>query len=229
MPKEHSRTYSYSQINTYNTCPRKFQAQYLTKEIEFKQNDAAMWGSEVHNALENRLKKKEPLSPRFAMYEPLALAIERSPGKHEAEKEIAYDEDFNLVGWWDKSAFIRGKLDVFTDLGDKAIITDWKTAEKGAKNAKYQVGEMEMFSWLTLHLNEEIEQIKTVLVWTATKDKPTIWNFSRRHDFNKLEDKCLGWMDKIEDSISQDIFPMKSGPLCAWCDLKTCPNWRERR
>lgn len=226
---EHSRTYSYSMINTFNTCPRKFEAQYITKEIKFKQSEAALWGSDVHKALEDRIKLKKPLGERFKTFERYAQAVENTPGKHEAEKELAYDEDYKLVGWWDKSAFIRGKLDVLTDLTDKAIITDWKTNAKGAATAKYQIGEMETFSWLTFLLKPEIEKIKTVLVWVATPDAPTVWPFDRQHDFNKLQDKCLGWIDKIEDAVHQDRFPLKDGPLCAWCDLTSCPNWRERR
>ena len=43
---------SHTSMSCFATCPRQYEAKYVTKEVKFEQGEAAAWGDEVHKALE---------------------------------------------------------------------------------------------------------------------------------------------------------------------------------
>ena len=42
--------WSYSGIKLYDTCPRKYQSEKVTKEVPFKDTTATLYGKEIHTA-----------------------------------------------------------------------------------------------------------------------------------------------------------------------------------
>ena len=57
--------WSYSALKTYETCPRKYQAEKVTKEVPFTQTDATIYGTELHLAAEEYIRDGKPIDPRF--------------------------------------------------------------------------------------------------------------------------------------------------------------------
>ena len=71
--------WSYSSLNAFEQCPRRFKLTRITKEVSEPQTEATMWGNAVHKALENAVNGV-PLTERFAVYKPVVDRIRAAPG-----------------------------------------------------------------------------------------------------------------------------------------------------
>lgn len=57
--------WSYSSLKLFDTCPRKYEAERITKEVPFTDNVATIYGKEFHLACEEFIRDGKPLDPRF--------------------------------------------------------------------------------------------------------------------------------------------------------------------
>ena len=114
--------FSPSNMSTYRTCPRKFQAQTITKELPWQATAQKSRGTLVHNVVEMALRSgldavtswPEGIDldyTRNSVAE--ARAAAGSGGKILIEEEFTLNKSFNPApeGWWDKTAFIRARAD----------------------------------------------------------------------------------------------------------------------
>jgi hypothetical protein len=217
-------TWSYSSLSKFETCPYQWYAQYILKEIKFIPNAAVLWGQQAHDELDIRLKTGKPMPNRFERYEKYALAVEKYvkkvDGRLETEYEMAIDEDYNQVGWWDKSAVQRGKSDVSILYDNKCLIEDWKTG-KYRPNTQ----ELEYFSFLTFIIHPEVEDVRTIYLWFKEDGPPTIDQFNRAEDFDRLEETFQDKIYSIEQALEMDLFPAKRSGLCRnYCGSTTCKH-----
>lgn len=213
------KTWSFSQISTYRTCPRQFEERYIKKSIKFQPTVHTKWGIDVHAGLEKRVRDKKPLPDNMKQYEKEALAVEGLPGETKVEYELAFREDWTPTGWWSADAFIRGKLDVFNRNENKAVIADWKT---GSFKAPPKFGELDFFSLLTFKKHPEVEKIKTIYRWLKN-DAPATVDIINKSREAALEDGFMSEIDDIKSAIHFDRFPGKRSGLCsAWCDVISC-------
>jgi hypothetical protein len=134
---------SYSSLSVFETCPRQYEAKYLTKEVPYVQTPAAAWGDLAHSHLEQYLKAGgehqipgvvpgyEAFGPmnayqRFADWV-LNRAAKRG-GTVLAERSAAVDLNHNPVAYKSKTRWIGGKIDVTILYPQEcaAEVFDWK-------------------------------------------------------------------------------------------------------
>ena len=89
----------------------------IDKVVPFKETEAIRHGNEVHKALELRLKDKTPLPAKYAQYESMVAKLDK-PGVF-VEAEYALTRNLEPCGWWDKSCWVRGKVDAGVKAKDK--------------------------------------------------------------------------------------------------------------
>lgn len=116
--------WSYSSLTNFEQCPRQFKLLKIDKVVPFKETEAIRHGNEVHKALELRLKDKTPLPAKYAQYESMVAKLDK-PGVF-VEAEYALTRNLEPCGWWDKSCWVRGKVDAGVKAKDKVLIVDWK-------------------------------------------------------------------------------------------------------
>lgn len=210
--------YSFSSISKFLGCPYQWKCSYILKNIPYKPHAATVWGSDVHDALDKRLKTKKPLVPKMAEFEKYANAVEQIKGELHSEYEMAVDENWKRVGWWDKSAVQRGKTDVSVINNDKCSIVDWKTGKYRPSN------ELEYFSMLTFKIHPEVEKIKTTFLWFQGDGEPTV-DYYKRSELDGLVNKYADIIGKIEDAMVYDKFPPKKSGLCQnFCGSPSCKH-----
>lgn len=209
--------WSYTSIQKFETCPYQWYCQYITKEIKFKETEAVIWGREAHEALDKRLKTNEMMSDRFKAYEPYAQAVQRIEGNIYSEHELVVDKEGQQKGWWDKTAFMRGKADVFVDHQDgRGQILDWKTGSIKPSE------ELEFFTLITFKLYPTIEKIRTAFIWLKHKVKPTVQTYDR-DTLSEINSKFFNKIEKIESALAHDKFPKKRSGLCKnYCGSISC-------
>lgn len=216
---------SHSSLNVFETCPRQYEAKYITREVVFVQGPEAKWGDEVHQALENYLNAKGgmQLPANMLQYQPYADWVlnraAKNGGHVVAERQSAVNSVKQATAYKAKDAWVRGKIDVtilYPDQG-KAEVFDWKTGK-----IKNDVTQLAMYGALTLADYRDVGVVSAGFVWLKDGQiSPPV--FFQRADYYETWATFDHKYERLKDAYVRGVFPPKPGGLCAkWCDVKSC-------
>lgn len=206
---------SYSLLNQYMNCPHAAFHKYVAKTYPFVESPAMAEGNAIHLAMENRLRIKQPLPPKYAQWEPFAAPFDRCAVM--VEEKLGIMKDGKPCGFFDKDVFFRGKIDVVAASSKRAIIIDWKSG-----GSKYEDPfELEIGAVL-LQAKHNVSTIKGQYAWLAENRLGTLYDLS---DTNKTFAKMKHLMDEIERDRSRDWFEKRKSGLCGWCVVASCEHY----
>lgn len=216
---------SHSSLNVFETCPRQYEAKYITKEVKFVQSQAAAWGDSVHIALENYLNTSgsQRLPANMAQYEEwgafiLARAARRG-GRVYAERKSAVKKDRTSTNYSDRSGWLGGKIDVSIvyEQERKAEVFDWKTGK-----VKNEVTQLKMYNGFTLADFPNIDVVNSGYIWLEHKQvSPPV--VTTRAELNDVWSVFQHKYDQLKDAYIRGVFPPKPNGLCRqWCDVTSC-------
>lgn len=199
--------WSYSSLQAYETCPRRFQLTRLTKQVKEPQSASMAWGNEVHKALEDAVRGTQGLAYRFQAYQPLVTKILSSPGHKEAERNFALTDSFRPTDYWAKDAWVRGKADLTITYAKSATLLDWKTGKP-----KEDPSQLKLFAGVLLVEKPHVTNVRTGFVWLAHNkidsevveraELPSIWQ-----DF-------VTRVSRMKYSATHNDFPPRPSGLC---------------
>ena len=209
-------TWSYSALNHFETCPAQYAAERVYKTIERRDNEASIWGIEVHNAIEHRLRNGGTLPERFKSYESVSALVEGITGDHFYEEQMALNRLYRPVDWTAKDVWVRGILDVLVVNKDKAIALDWKTGKR-----KLDAMQLHLFALMVFAHFPEVLHITTVFQWLKFgKSDRAIYH---REDIDELWKPLLDRYHKLEEAFQLDIWTPKPSGLCKnYCAHTEC-------
>jgi hypothetical protein len=211
---------SHSLLNQYLNCPHATFHRYIAKTYPYIQSDAAKEGDAVHLAMENRLRIKQPLPPKYAQWEPFAAPFDAyAAARLLVEEKLGITADGKPCGFFDKSVFFRCKIDVaLLGSANKAYIVDWKSGSSKYENPF----ELEIGAVLLQAKHQQLRTIKGQYVWLAENRLGELYNLGERmgHTFAKM--KHL--MEEIERDRARDWFEKRKSGLCGWCSCTHCEN-----
>lgn len=203
--------HSYSSISTFEKCPREYEARYVTKTVKFTGNEHTRRGDRIHKALELYIKGETntpPVpseAPADGLHEILRALREHAPV--EVEQSLAVTKDLEPCGFWDKEAYLRGKLDVTIHLPGVVLTCDWKSGKRN--NNKLQAA---VYSTM-LQAHAPGKQVVTYFDYLDKgRDEPI------RGDKGDIAEV----MAKAAAVDAATVFPPRPSRLCGWCPVKTC-------
>jgi hypothetical protein len=215
---------SHSSLNVFETCPRQYEAKYITKESPYVQSPEAKWGDDVHQALETYLKcgGSQALPANMSMYQRFGDWVlrraEAGGAKLLAERNLAVDKNLAPVSYRDRTRWMGGKIDVSLIYpGGLAEVLDWKTGKM--KNDQTQ---LQMYGALTLSGHPEVQTVGTGYVWLADGViSPPV--FYQRGDLAQHWDTFQHKYLRLKQAYVNGVFPPRPNGLCRkWCDVKSC-------
>jgi len=229
--------YSYSKIDLWKSCPKKFKFNYIDKiQIPKIFNPITERGTLIHSILEfdlidnldnyvsdekYQLSEEEKLKAvndcLFFMQTPLYKEIKNLKGKPVTEQEFFLDSDLKPTLNANKSA-VKGFIDAIIVNEDDKIcyIFDWKTGGTKEKLKKYprSSDQLELYIiWAFQVFN--VDTIKAAYIYVDLEHKQE-FEYSKR-DLNFLKEKFI---KKIEQIEADNKFDYKFSKLCAWCAFK---------
>ena len=157
--------YSFSRLDAYETCPRKYWHQSVEKDIKELPNDAQVFGDAAHKAFKLYFQAGQSLPLHLRQYEQYLKPISMAPGDKICEQEIALNTSYRQVEWYAKDAYIRVKSDLTIHNGVNAICFDWKF---GKPHKKFD--QLKLTAAVTFLLGPEIERITMAYFWAKTKE-----------------------------------------------------------
>jgi hypothetical protein len=206
--------WSFSSLNAFEQCPRRFKLTRIDKLIKEPQTTATLHGNEVHSAFEHHVKGTATLPTKYGQpWRDIADRIKKAPGKKLVEFKFALTKAFRSTEFFAKDAWVRGVIDIGV-LGTKqATVLDYKTGKP-----KPDTDQLKLFAGVTLAAFPYLEKVKTGYIWLAhnridsqefTKaDVPMIWQ------------EFLPRVGRMEAALAKDDFPPKPSGLCnAWCPV----------
>ena len=216
-------THSHSSIKQYENCPKQYQMQRITKEVQPSFGEASIHGNRIHEQLELYLKEGKDLPPESAKYRMLADVFSRVPGKMVAEQEFTLSKQLIPTGWWDADAWLRSKLDVLIINGSNAVVADWKTGKR-----RPDFTQLEMFALQVFKHYPEVQQVQSIFVWV--KDMCTDSKLYRREDEPRLWSELMTRIGHVERSAGLNVWPARPSGLCPWCPaMELCEHGKGKR
>ena len=222
---------SHSSLGVFETCPRQYEAKYLTKEVKFQQSPQAAWGDSVHLAIEARLLSggATPLPANMAQYNQyvdwvMNRAAKRG-GQLLVERKTAVTKALVGTEYSSKQAWIRSKIDLtilYPNEGT-AETFDWKTNEK----IKNDATQLKLYNAMVL-ADQTLPFVPTSVssgyVWLKHgKISPPLVTDAAAADgvWSEFQHKY----DRLRDAYVRGVFPPRPNGLCkAWCDVLSCPH-----
>ena len=215
--------WSYSSIKLFETCPRKYQAEWVTKEVPYTQTEATIYGTELHLAAEEYIRDGKPIDPRFEFIQPYLDKLVDYPGIKYCEMKLGVKkEDGRLAAcdFFDPEVWFRGVADLVIIDGARAWVLDYKTG----KSAKYaDIRQLALMSAALFLKFEELERIKTSLLFVVSKEfvRESFYKEEGLSIFSELN----GLLTHREAAYNSDTWNPRPNGLCKkWCKVMECPH-----
>ncbi len=215
-------TWSYSSINTFSICPRKWWAEKVSRTAVWEENAAASWGTAVHEQLEHRAQDGAPMPSNMSMFQPAldkvrALAAVSMAVHYEHKMGLTRDGapcDFDAP-----EMFGRSIADVFGLLSQNvAYCADWKTGRYYGPTLQPVVNARLIFAHFP-----EVTEVKTS--WAYLKEGVTHREDFKREDIISQFSAVQVVIDQMQTAIEHQNFPARRNFLCRnYCSDFSCPH-----
>ncbi len=219
---------SWTRLEAFEQCPRKFQGSYITKEFPKPDFDAEHFrkGRAVHKVIENRIKYGTPIPYPVTddkggewyvdlthLDKFLSVVDKATDDEKHVERNIALDAQNRVVDWFNRGTAWRCAFDLCVVINETAIIIDWKTGK-----VKQASDQLKLFAAFAFTVFPEVQRVVTAYIWCENQEaKPTIQTYDRaQHENLWLEFGDRG--ELIQMANESGNWPAKKNPFCKWCD-----------
>lgn len=199
--------WSYSSLQQYETCPRRFHLTRILKKVVEPQTQALVEGNEVHKALELACAGTKPLPEKYAAHQKFVDSVQRAPGTKLYEFQFGLTEALAPCDFWDRNVWVRGKLDVVTLQDKTARILDWKNGKR-----KVDIDQLRLFALAGFATWPYVETVKTGYVWLlgGTIDPETF----KREQKVEIHQDFAARVFKMKRSMERDEWEPRPSGLC---------------
>jgi RecB family exonuclease len=216
--------WSFSALNTFENCPRKFWATRVQKLVSDYNKDNTK-GDDEHKCFDAYLKKATPLPASIAGFTPALQVVQRMPGQLYSEYSMALTQRLEPCKGtdWDV-VWSRSIADVLVVDGSKATMIDWKFG-KVPKEYKDQnpADQMEIAAAHVWRLFPAVNEVRTIYSYMYhNTNKP--FDFQRAADEARIWNSLMPRVRSLEKAKALDLWPATPNPLCGWCPYGQCPH-----
>lgn len=213
--------WSFSALNTYESCPKKFYHLKVAKDVRDNDSSFASEGKEVHDAMYQRVINGVPLPLPIRHYEKFAAKFAASKGEKHGEMKLCLNNKFEPVDWFAKDAWVRAVVDLLIIRGNVAIIVDWKTGK-----VRLDWTQLKLTAAILSRLMPEITDFKLVFVWL--RELKISSEVISKDDIKGVWTEMLPRVKAIEVAKQTTEFPAKESGLCRYCPVNGCPHHPEQ-
>jgi len=201
-------------LATYLTCPRQFDAKYISKTVVFQPSNASQYGDRLHKAIEYRIKQGLDLPEEFKHLEAYCAQVIASPGTKHVEVSLPMNKDWSPCKWYGR--YCGGKADLVTVNGANAAVCDWKSGK-----VKDDMLQLNMLTMGVFAHFPAVMRVNAGLVFFQSGD---VIQFSARRERFQIPD-LIRDLAKYEAAQDAGNYPPKKNGLCReWCDVLDCEN-----
>lgn len=212
--------WSYSSLKQYKTCPRQYYELRVTKNFQPRVGDDAIYGKEVHRALESYVRDGTPLPEFYQQFKRMVDPLLEIPGTKYCEHEMALTIDKQPCGFHAPEYWVRGIADLLIIDGDVAFIVDYKTGKTGYADPN----QLKLMALMTFAHFPEVQRAKTGLMFVS-------YNTFINEDYKRSDNDQL-WkvfesdLQRLSIAFDNAIWPAQPTGLCRkHCPVETCKHY----
>jgi hypothetical protein len=223
--------WSWTRLETFEQCPRKFQGSYITKDFPQPDFDAPHFlkGRAVHEVLEHYIADGTPITTPILHKDKKGQVHEfkvdllflmplldklRSAQGTEVELQVCYDQELNEISWFDKRAWCRVIFDLIVVVGDFCLILDWKTGK-----VKQYSDQLKLFAGAAFTKYPNVNRVLSAYVWCEHPTQKPVWaEYTRAKDAYSIWEEFGDRAELIQMANESGNWPAKKNMFCKWCD-----------
>lgn len=187
-------------------------------------------GTRIGKAMEEYLLGQAPMMPiEVASKEARAAAalVRKAVAAKTAKVEfqITLNKDWKPVKQFDRSAWLRAKLDVLVfDTKNRAKVIDWKTGgvdkatDAPRVDPKYD-SQLSIYSTATLTAFPTVDSASSELVFLDAGVDATVKRPAGTLTRKDLPQRQVEWNNRVLPMMSDDVFAPCPSTKCRWCDF----------
>jgi DNA helicase-2/ATP-dependent DNA helicase PcrA len=243
-----SKNFSYSQLNSFKTCPLQFKYLYVLK-IPTLPTASASFGTTIHKTLQDfysefiknkKVNKKKLKEIYKKTWVPVGYSSKAHEDRMKKEGEKILDNYFdkyhnssiNILGLEKlfkikiaDEIFLTGKIDRIDKLRKNEIeIIDYKTGRKPNERELTKNMQLAIYSLAAQDknsFNKKLSDINLTFYYLQAPEKITIKK--NEEDLIKAKEEVI----KMVEEIKKNQFPANPGKHCDFCSFKIiCEAWQ---
>jgi hypothetical protein len=218
------RAWSFSALNNFLTCPKKYYHTSVIKDVREPESDAIRHGHHIHAAFERRIRDRDALPLGTRQYEPILASLAALSGEIRVEVKLAIDENFAPCEWFAKTTWARAVLDFICIQDTRALIFDWKTGRRKDSDEQLRL----MAGMVFCHMGE-VTEISASFLWMQEPAGQQIDNsIIKRAELPNIFSSFEPRLKRYQHAHDTTSFPAQPGGLCRrFCPVRKCPHHGE--
>lgn len=213
-------TWSYSSLNLFKQCPRKYHRLRVLKDIKEDEAEHLVYGNAVHKAAEEYGRDGVPIPPKFLYIKTYVDTLIDSPGDKYYEHKMGLTRELEpcefLAGhvWW------RGIADFLAVDRKTAVLVDYKTG----KSARYaDTAQLELLALAIFAHFPQVEIVRAGLLFVVSKEFIEI-ELNRNHQ-HELWKKWIKDTDRLDGCFESDTWNPSPNFTCKkFCPVLDCEH-----
>jgi hypothetical protein len=215
-------SWSYSSLNLFKQCPRKYYRIRVVKDIVEPQAEHLIYGTEVHKAAEEYGRDGTPIPAKYDYIKPYVDTLLKSPGTQLFEYEMGLTKELTPCEFSSPNVWWRGIADFLAvPEGDKsAILVDYKTS----KSARYaDTSQLELLSLAIFAHFSHIDIVNAGLLFVVSKEFIEI-ELDRNHQ-QELWKKWIKETDRLDKCFEYNTWNPSPNFTCRnYCPVLDCEH-----
>jgi putative RecB family exonuclease len=249
--------FSHSRIESFETCPKKYEFAYVLRVPRGPSGIEAFMGSRVHEALEwlyrevgaCRLPSEEDVVERYlALWEAeysedvAVVRPQRTAEDYRNIGELAVRRYYRRYHPFDQGVTVGLEMRIGLTLDDEHEMTGFVDSLVKVSDGVWEIHDYKTSS--TLMEQEKADRDRQLALYALAvremyadaEQVSLVWHFvTFDHEVRscrtpeQLEGLRTQVLEQVRHIESQTEFPTKVSSLCDWCDYKPiCPAWRHQ-
>ena len=217
-------TWSYSKVNSFKQCPKKYYHMYVKKDVKDTGSVATRYGNLVHKAAEEYIKDGSELPKKYNFMQRTLDTFNNIKGDKHCEIRLGvakYDDVYEPTKFFAKNVWYRGIADLLIINEDKAYLIDYKTG----KSANYaDTKQLDLLAGAVFINFPEVKKIKSALSFVVCKKFISKGHTADMYKaYINVFDELL---ERIEVAAKEDVWNAVESGLCKFCPVTSCEHNR---
>lgn len=208
--------WSYSRLNSFETCPRKYYRISVQKSVKEKPNEKTDYGTQVHESFARYLTKGTPLPLALRHHQKMLDSFKQQAGEHVIEQKAALNARFEPTGYFDNDVWVRIISDLTILNGKRALTIDWKTGKMSD-----DFTQLRLVGAVLFQLAPELEHVSMAYVWL--QNRKTTSDHMTRTEALETWRQFIPRVKRYQEAHDSGDFPARQNALCRFCPDTSCP------